>query len=126
MNEFYADFENALQNLDGEFFLLKEVGLTTLKVMPLQLSSIQKAIAEKNPEELRIAAHNIKGSLSIYFNQRICKFAQQLESFGQENEIEKALAQFGEFEITVLSFLKALESYLEKTNKHVLDLGLSI
>ena len=73
------DFNKVLSNFAGDKNLLKGTVNLSIKYLPTYFDRIKIALSSKNIQELELAAHTLKGSLSIYLYKPIVEIAFELE-----------------------------------------------
>jgi signal transduction histidine kinase/CheY-like chemotaxis protein len=84
------DGASLLSNLDGDRELLRKLIERFTSDSPQQMSRIHAAINNRDAEELRLAAHSIKGSLGNFVATQACGLAQDLENAGRQADFSQA------------------------------------
>ena len=87
-----ADREALMNRVGGDEQLFNEVVELFLVDCPIRLTAIQAAVASGNCEEIRLAAHALKGSASNVSALGLSSAARTLERLGVERRIEAAPA----------------------------------
>jgi CheY-like chemotaxis protein len=107
------DIAALLKHVDGDVELLQKLWKVFWEDCPRMLSDIRKALDDKSPKGLQMAAHALKGSLSYFGTNSAFQTALKLEKLGQEgtmggaakllldleeglSELKPALAALGE------------------------------
>jgi len=104
------DFSKALDRVDGDMELFKEITGLFLENLPDSISQIRAAIAGNNSNTLNMAAHSLKGSVGNFGKNRVFEAAYQLEVMGRKGELAEANTALSELE----EELKKLESAMRK------------
>ncbi len=107
----YIEFQNVLNNFGGDSDLLKDTVALSLKYLPQHLDKVRHAIATKDPKELEISAHTIKGSLSLYLYKPIVESAFELEKLGRANNLESASSLLADFESQLDNIMNELKQF---------------
>ncbi len=81
------DTLNALKESTGEEFF-KELIDTFLQDAPNLLQQMREAVAQKDPEAFRRAAHSMKSNAATFGAMDLSTMAKELEIFGRENNLE--------------------------------------
>ena len=84
------DRAKALQRLEGDEALLREVVGIFLDSKPKMLAQIEQALLEQTPKILELAAHSLKAELAYLGVAEACDTARQLEEVGKKAELDKA------------------------------------
>ncbi len=103
------DLDQALETVDGDRDLLRELALIFLAGLPGQLSRIQKAARAGDFQSLEAEAHSLKGAVATFGAERAREAARRLEILGREQGSSPADEALVELE----SALKALKSAME-------------
>jgi two-component system, sensor histidine kinase and response regulator len=103
------DTEQALESVDGDFDLLREVIAVFSESYPKTMEEIQKAITNGDANQLNRAAHSLKGSVANFGAKYVMETAFKLELMGKNNNLSQGKEIF-----TLLSKeMKHLEQSLE-------------
>jgi len=97
------DWASAFETVGGDQQLLADLMRAFLKDRDSMVGSIEKAILEKNSNEMRLSAHSIKGALTHLGARSTAMLAEKLEKIGASQSLDDNLGQAGE----VLDDLKA-------------------
>ena len=92
----HAVFEEAaaLRRTGGDRQLLKQLVKLYRADAPVTVQQIAKAVADRDPEALRAAAHSLKGSVATVGGTRARQAALALESLGKAGSLDGADAAF--------------------------------
>jgi PAS domain S-box-containing protein len=111
------DLDKALQVVDGDKGLLKEITAMFLEELHENLEWIVQAIRDKDADALEKAAHSLKGSVGNLGAKRAYGAAFQLESIGKEGRLGEAKGalkmlekELGELEIALANLLKKIDN----------------
>jgi signal transduction histidine kinase/CheY-like chemotaxis protein len=86
------DRRSALQRLGGDEELLSEVIRIFLEDCPQQLARLRAAVDAREPEQIRTAAHALKGAASNLSAIGLFESAQVMERLGAESRVDAAQA----------------------------------
>ena len=84
----------ALDRVEGDVDLLKEMIDIFLEECPRMLADIERAITASNSHALHHAAHTLKGSVSNFGAPRATTASFALEKMGRQQELAQAAAAF--------------------------------
>lgn len=79
-----------LARLDGDLELAQQLAAIFVDECPRMLERLRAALDEGSPDELRRAAHALKGSLSNFIDGGPTATAFELETMGHESRFEEA------------------------------------
>jgi two-component system, sensor histidine kinase and response regulator len=106
----------ALERLDGDEDLLRELCQIFLEESPKLLQKLRDAVFSKDAEAVRRAAHCLKGELGYLGAARAVHAASELEDMGHENNLSRARETFAvldcEFSALQLILKTAAETML--------------
>ena len=88
------DWAFALESVDQDEELLREVLEAFLIEGPEKLTEAQQAIADADTVTLRRAAHTIKGALRIFGEPEVMATAEELEMLGKNEQLDRAPEAF--------------------------------
>jgi CheY-like chemotaxis protein len=108
------DRTKALERVDGDESLLRELVQIFLDESPKQLAILQKAIATANLKELEEAAHSLKGELSYLGLPEAAQRAKELERLGRERSLQPAADLFPAFHRDLSLVAAAMRDMLEQ------------
>lgn len=106
----HFDREAALERLDDDEELLRDVVQQFISDAPASLAAIDAAIRQGDGPALRDAAHALKGSAGYLAADDFCLAAQTLEGFGRANLIDDARQAWPSFETAALAVVEALRA----------------
>jgi CheY-like chemotaxis protein len=84
------DRAKALERLEGDEKLLREVVGIFLDGKPKMLAQMEQALVEQTPKILELAAHGLKSELAYLGVLEACDTARQLEEMGKKEELGHA------------------------------------
>ncbi len=108
--ELGIDFSKVKSLVSGDKDLLKELVGDLIKEIPPQLDDLEKAVKSGDCEQIRKAAHKIKGSVSIVGENKAFGIAYKIEAMGRENNIEQVKETFEQFKEELNKLIKFLGS----------------
>ena len=106
------DPDKALERLDGDQQLLREIVAIFLEESPKQLADLKRAVTEANAELVERIAHCLKGELGYLGMPAVSEKAQQLEQMGRENELGRASEVLAVFEAELSAVAANMHSTL--------------
>jgi CheY-like chemotaxis protein len=86
----HVDRRALLDRLGGDSQLLSELIEIYLSESPSLLAAAQRALREKNGQDLARAAHTIKGSAGNFIARATLETAEQLEAFAEQEDFSRA------------------------------------
>jgi len=108
------DLREALQRLDGDEALLRELVQIFLQEIPHQLASLQQAIDAGDLEKVERTAHGIKGELSCLGLADAAQKARDLERVGRERTVQPAADAFPALEAEISLVASAMRDMLAR------------
>jgi len=90
------DVERALQALDGNAELLKDLASMFVEDAPLLLVQLKNALADNRPTQARLVVHGLKGLVATFYAKSVVEIAQRLEDAAAEGNMSFFFK--GEFE----------------------------
>jgi CheY-like chemotaxis protein len=106
------DWEGALRNLEGDEEFLCELGDMFLVQYPGMLAAIEEAVSNAVGDELRSAAHALKGSSQVIGGKAVAATALQLEHFGRASNIADARPALASLKANLAELREALTAAL--------------
>jgi CheY-like chemotaxis protein/HPt (histidine-containing phosphotransfer) domain-containing protein len=88
------DRSRALERVDGDESLLRDLILIFLEEAPHQLATLQEAIDGCDSERIERSAHSLKGELSYLGLTSAAQKAHDLELIGQEGTVRRPIELF--------------------------------
>jgi CheY-like chemotaxis protein/HPt (histidine-containing phosphotransfer) domain-containing protein len=110
------DLEDALGRVDGDRELLEEIASLFLETCPGWLEDLRRGLDESNAEQIRRAAHTLKGSASSFGARPLIESALRVEQIGASQDLESAGAAAHELELYVEALAGELRGFLEEGN----------
>jgi len=108
------DWKAALDRVDGDMDLLRELATLFREESPVLLSEIRDALARQDGPAVQRAAHTLKGSVATFGAQEAFEAALQMEMLGRNGDFSKAEAAWAELEAQVAHFESALTTLQEE------------
>lgn len=84
------DWQGALRNLEGDEDFLCELAEMFLEQYPNMLAAVESAVAGGVAEEIKRAAHALKGSSQVIGGKAVAAAALELEILGREANLDEA------------------------------------
>ncbi|MBN2416487.1 response regulator [bacterium] len=81
------DLTSALEAVESDEALLRELVGDMLLKIPISLENIERALHTSDAESLRREAHDLKGSVGNFGAVEMCKLAQKIEVLSERNRI---------------------------------------
>jgi HPt (histidine-containing phosphotransfer) domain-containing protein len=91
---------------------LKEVVTVFLEECPKLLDQLNQAVAQRNPQTLKLAAHTLKGGLRIFGPSAVLRHADDLEELGRNNRLDDVDRRFGELRAQLDPLLSELHAFV--------------
>jgi HPt (histidine-containing phosphotransfer) domain-containing protein len=107
------DKDELLERVDGEKEFLAELIEIFINNIPEQLSEIQKAVDNRNSEELEKSAHKLKGAISNFGEKAAFEAALQLEMMGRNNRLDGVEEVYNTLIKDVECLANALKGFVE-------------
>jgi two-component system, sensor histidine kinase and response regulator len=86
------DLASALNAVDGDRTLLREVIEVFCQDYPARVTELRDAIEHRTPHQMGVAAHSLKGALSVFGRTLAYDLAQELETRGRAGHLDGAAA----------------------------------
>ena len=109
-----VNWQEALQNMQGNDSLLKTVVEAALEEIPRLTAAICQAIASSDAAALRLSAHTLKGSLRYFGQSRVCEELLRLEKMGQDRDLRGAAEVYQILEPAMRRTTQCLQDYLQQ------------
>lgn len=90
------DHDGAMERLDGDEELWREIRAIWVEDVPHMLETVRAALASKDAEKLRRAAHALKGASSNVGAARVAESARRIELAAPASEWGSLDAEVGE------------------------------
>ncbi|MBM4258231.1 MAG: PAS domain S-box protein [Deltaproteobacteria bacterium] len=92
------DLDEALNRVDGDRELLREMAAVFLDEYPLLLTTMQDALSHGNAQTLTFAVHTLKGSVANFAANNAFEAALKLEKIGRQGNLTQAKTALAEME----------------------------
>jgi CheY-like chemotaxis protein len=109
-----VNWDRALAQLGGDRELLKSLAAILLESLPELLSAIEGAIAQKNSEALRRAAHKLKSSIGPFSARDAYESAYRLETVGEQGNLVHAESAYDRLKQEISRLKRALTAIGEE------------
>ncbi|MEX2188600.1 MAG: PAS domain S-box protein [Pirellulales bacterium] len=110
------DLSVAIEAVQGDRSLLKELILAFLEECPGLIEDIRGAIERRDCDSLRLSAHRLKGSMRYFGATRAFDQAYILESLGREGDVNAADEPLAAVRQEIAGLQPALEAYVASLN----------
>jgi signal transduction histidine kinase/DNA-binding response OmpR family regulator/HPt (histidine-containing phosphotransfer) domain-containing protein len=110
------DRTKALERVDGDEPLLRELVQIFLEESPKQLTEMRRAIESANLEAIERTAHSLKGELGYLGLPTAAQKAKDLERMGRERTLQPVAELFLTFQSEVSAVAGAMQQMLEQTH----------
>jgi two-component system sensor histidine kinase/response regulator len=99
------DPAKALERVDGDEALLREIIKIFLDETPRLLTALRQGVSEGNAATVERAAHSLKGELSYFGLEELRQKAWALEQMGRDRDLNRAAEVFDSLqeELSVLA-----------------------
>ena len=108
------NIDEALEVMDGDNELLMECFDDFVEDVPGMLARIRKALDGRDNEELKIAAHKLKGSLRYLAAGHAADIAYQLERMGGSGDLTNADELFKDLQAECERIRAFIRDYKQK------------
>ena len=112
-----ADWNVALEAVEGDPQLLKEVVEAYLEESPRLLSDLHTAISGGDAPLLRRASHTLKSSMRYFGATRLYELAARLESMGREGQLQDAESSLAALSGDLSRLAEELQSFVERQSR---------
>ena len=92
------DFTDALEQMDGDRGLFREVAELFCREVPDMLARLRSAIDQADAGEIQQVAHKMKSSVGIFGKSRALTLLKELEGMGESNQLTGAAERLTELE----------------------------
>jgi two-component system, sensor histidine kinase and response regulator len=110
------DWSAALKAVRGDSRLLETIVGAALGEVPYLLTELRRAVAARDFQGLRLAAHTLKGSVRYFGAQRVLELALRLEAIGQNHQIQDADATLASLDQSAGELMAALARWQPSGN----------
>jgi len=108
------DWSAALRAVRGDHGLLKTVVEAILEESPRMMTAVREAIAQRDAEALRLAAHTLGGAIRYLDATSASDQARQLEEMGMEGDLKNPEEVLAALEGEIERIMPALQDYVEQ------------
>jgi HPt (histidine-containing phosphotransfer) domain-containing protein len=105
-----VDFDAALERMDGNRSLLADMATFFLEDSPELLARIREGLESRSTEEVRRAAHSLKGLAANFGAERTVQTARAIEKAAEAGELRQAGEYLANLEQCVEELSGALQS----------------
>ena len=105
------DRDHALQALDGDRSLLRELAVAFLEECPGLLRRIDDAVQTHNAAQLRMAAHTLRGTAAHFAARHAVAAAQALETMGHNGDLSGAEVAWQTMQAEVERLVPSLRAF---------------
>jgi CheY-like chemotaxis protein len=112
--ESLVDWSVALQRVEGDRELLREIAEVFLDESAKLLADIRQALDSADAPRLRRAAHTLKGSMVHFVSSEVCEPALRLENMGREDRLAGADGVFQDLTQTMDRLSRALVTFQQE------------
>jgi len=105
-----GDEAGLLKRFAGDRKFLRGMVRIFLADAPKRLAEIRRAIEQRDPEALRIAAHTLKGSTANFVGKQAVEAALQMEMMAREQDLTDAEAGYSRLEDEIRRLTEFLKS----------------
>ena len=110
------DLSVAMEAVQGDRALLKELIQAFLDECPGLIEDIRGAIERCDGNSLRLSAHRLKGSMRYFGATRAFDQAYILESLGREGDVNQAVEPLAAVRREIAGLQPALEAFVASLN----------
>ena len=103
------DIDRIMTRVGGRRQILKKMVDIFTEELPDQIAALHRAIDQQSPEDLRQAAHALKGSVANFDAKAAYEAAFALEQMGKSNDLNQAPATFQTLERELSAVQNALK-----------------
>ena len=100
-----------LARLDGDLELAQQLAMIFIDECPRMLERLHAAVAEGSAEEVRRAAHALKGSLSNFIDGGPTATAFELENMGREGRLDETPRTLDRLEREIAALTTHLQEF---------------
>ena len=109
------DRDAALERMDGDVELMKELVGLFLDECPQRMAEIREALTRRDATKLRQAAHTLKGSVGNFGAREAFEGARRLETIAQEQDWEHAEEAWAALEAAIDRLKPAMAEVCQAT-----------
>lgn len=112
--EEYVNIDESISNLKNRKTLLIKIAKIYIEDYQSQLDQLERFIAQKNSEQIKKAAHKIKGSLSNFYAPEAYNLAKNIESKAEKGNLAGLEEVFKQLKQTMEDIAERLEKFIEE------------
>ena len=109
------EFGDFAERFGGDATLTSEVAALFVAESPAMLLRLKESIRRQSPEEIRLAAHALKGSVSTFTVIGAMETAGRIEEFARAGKVDEASALLGDIEPQIAQLVAALRAFMRET-----------
>jgi CheY-like chemotaxis protein/HPt (histidine-containing phosphotransfer) domain-containing protein len=98
------DLSQAMDAVDGDKELLKELACEFIEDVPQQLGEIRSVIKKGDAHQLERKAHSFKGAVGNFGAKTAWELAYRLENLGRESRVRGAIGVYNRLEMEMAKF----------------------
>ncbi len=98
------DFDKALENVDGNADLLKELLMAFVDEIPNYLDKMTDCLAMRDAKKLELLAHKFKTNFHHFGAESLFHHIKEIEEYARMNDLSAARQQFIRLEQSVIQF----------------------
>ena len=110
-----VDWSETLRSVQDNPILLASIVDAALEEIPRLMTTIEQAVEERDPTELRLAAHTLKGSLHYFGAAAAVQQASYLEQMGQTGDLHDAAEALQALDVAAQEVVRCLFEYVQST-----------
>lgn len=112
----YTHFNSGLllQQFNGNMDSLKQIINEGLRLIPAYAAQLREACAGRDPEEILIHAHKIKGGLLSIRSDHAAKIAGEIEKAARDHRTGEALTLFPFFLTELANVLDEMKEFVSE------------
>jgi HPt (histidine-containing phosphotransfer) domain-containing protein len=112
----YTHFNSGLllQQFNGNSDSLKLIITEGLRLIPSYAAQLRSACAERNPDEIQMNAHKIKGGLLSIRGDNAAKIAGEIEKAARDHRTGEALTLFPVFLTELTDVLDEMKEFVSE------------
>ena len=109
------EFGDFIERLGGDAVLTSEVASLFVAESPAMMQRLNESIRTQSPEEIRLAAHALKGAVSTFTVVGPMETAAKIEELARGGKVDEAAALLGVIEPQVAELVAALRTFMRET-----------
>jgi CheY-like chemotaxis protein len=109
-----VNWEEALRCVNGDHTVLHDLIKAVLQEAPKMLEAVQRAVSDREEDNLKLAAHTLKGSIRYFGVNKVFDQAFQLERMGRDGISGRADEIAASLSADMQQLMHELREYLER------------